>query len=131
MVCLCFLRVGASSDNKLGEPHCFSRFDYEYKVLQKLIQLEEGHKKLEEANEDLAEAIKERDIKIEEQNNEVKALREFVNTTQLQKYESKGKVQNLNPKLLIMVIKSEQEEKLRCIILIVITIIIITIIIIS
>lgn len=90
VVCFCFLRAGASSDYKPGEPHCFSRFDYEYKVLQKLIQLEEGHKKLEEANEGLAEAIKERDIKIEEQNNEMKALRELINTTQLQKYDSKG-----------------------------------------
>lgn len=84
------LKVIASHDYKQVEPNCFSRFDYEYKVLQKLIQLEEANKKLEEehnelkeAHNDLVEASKARDIEIEDQTSEIRALRSLVNTTQL------------------------------------------------
>ena len=39
------------------EPHCYSRFDYEYKVVQKIVALENKCSELQEANADLRTEI--------------------------------------------------------------------------
>ena len=48
LVVFFFLRSVEAYEDKPGEPHCYSRFDYEYKVLQRLIQLEEDKRRHED-----------------------------------------------------------------------------------
>ena len=50
-----------------SEPQCYSRFDYEFKVVEKLFTLETAHKKQQEINQELKDAL-------EETKNENKAL---------------------------------------------------------
>ena len=41
----------------MKEPQCFSRFDYEFKVVQKLVELENICSKLQEENEKLQQDV--------------------------------------------------------------------------
>lgn len=47
------------------EPDCYSRFDYEYKVVQKLIELENAQKEQVQINKDQLERIKALEMDIE------------------------------------------------------------------
>ena len=85
------------------EPQCYSRFDYEYKVLQKLITLDEAQKGLtetlktqeneqtkqkiallEETQENLADTLRTRENEIQDLKTEVKRLTDVstINTVQ-------------------------------------------------
>lgn len=61
------LGIVRSSECESKEPHCYSRFDYEYKVLQRMVQLEESQKRLSEKletvdNDDLKERLTQLEI---------------------------------------------------------------------
>ena len=60
-----FISVDATSK---FEPQCYSRFDYEYKVVEKLFTLEAAYKKQQEIIQELKDAL-------EEMKNENKALK--------------------------------------------------------
>ena len=81
------------------EPHCYSRFDYEYKVLQRLIRLEETQndvteklttsenekddlkreiKKLEESHKGLSEKLAGSENERDELKHEIKIINEMV-----------------------------------------------------
>ena len=63
-----FISVDATSKS---EPQCYSRFDYEYKVVEKLFTLETAYKKQQKINNELKDAL-------EETKNENKALKREV-----------------------------------------------------
>ena len=42
-----------------SEPQCYSRFDYEFKVVEKLFTLETAYKKQQEINQELKDALDE------------------------------------------------------------------------
>ena len=42
-----------------SEPRCYSRFDYEFKVVEKLFECETAHKKQREINRELKDALDE------------------------------------------------------------------------
>ena len=60
-----FISIDATSKS---EPQCSSRFDYEFKVVEKLFTLETAYKKQQEINQELKDAL-------EETKNENKALK--------------------------------------------------------
>ena len=60
-----FISVDATSK---FEPQCYSRFDYEYKVVEKLFTLEAAYKKQQDIIQELKDAL-------EEMKNENKALK--------------------------------------------------------
>ena len=77
VVFLCI--TGAISQCEDREPQCHSRFDYEYKVLQRLVRLEESHNGLtekmtasENENNELKNEIKRNIAASENENNELK-----------------------------------------------------------
>ena len=51
-----FISVDATSKS---EPQCYSRFDYEYKVVEKLFTLETAYKKQQEIMQELKDALEE------------------------------------------------------------------------
>lgn len=69
LVFICTLTAGVSAQD--SEPQCYSRFDYEYKVLQRLIQLEESHKGLIEKLNDRERENSELRSKIQQLNETV------------------------------------------------------------
>lgn len=69
LVFICTLTAGVSAQD--SEPQCYSRFDYEYKVLQRLIQLEESHK-------GLIEKLNDRERENSELRSQIKQLNETV-----------------------------------------------------
>ena len=123
----CFIAVCVAMEN---EPQCYSRFDYEYKVVQKLVELEQkqkqcdaeiqalqsfgkareekilylenAHKEQVEINKELAGKNKDLEKSIETVRNETTALMSDIDGVAKPVRERKGKTFNsaLNQKLL-------------------------------
>ena len=64
-VCV-FTKLADSTERILEaeEPQCYSRFDYEYKVLQHLVSLKEAEKELRDVTDELQSKVKDLEEKV-------------------------------------------------------------------
>ena len=54
---MCFTHIVGSEADQRREPHCYSRFDYEYKVVQKIVALENLCEEFKTTNNELRDEI--------------------------------------------------------------------------
>lgn len=66
------------------EPKCYSRFDYEYKVVQKLVQLEESQKLFKETIETQQETISKQANEIQRLSTRTERSESLINSLQQQ-----------------------------------------------
>ena len=64
-VCVFTTLVGCMERNlEIDEPQCYSRFDYEYRVLQNLVSLKEAEKELRDVTDKLQNKVKDLEGKV-------------------------------------------------------------------
>ena len=68
------------------EPQCYSRFDYEYKVVQKLVALENANKGLIDSNDEMKSVIEKTNRAVDVLNKEIEELKQKSSSSRKSKF---------------------------------------------